>query len=82
MDADIYDETFVQNNLYNPNIETEQIKTVNGIDQLLGDFCLDSNKKLMLTGTCNLFFDPSVKASRCKPTLKKKSISKLAQIFE
>ena len=44
VDVDIDDETFVLINLYNANFETKQIKTIYELDQLLGDFCLDSNK--------------------------------------
>ena len=45
MDADIDEETFVLINLYNANTETEQIKIIYELNQLLGDFSLDSNKK-------------------------------------
>ena len=45
VDADTDEETFVLINLYNANTETEQIKTIYELDQLLGDLCLDSNKK-------------------------------------
>ena len=47
VDADIDEEIFVPINLYNANIETEEIKTIYQLDQLLGDFCLDSNKKII-----------------------------------
>ena len=60
----------------------KQIKTIYELDQLLCDFCLGSNKKIILAGDFNLFFDPSLEASSSKPTLKKKTISKLLQIFE
>ena len=58
-------------NLYNVNTETEQIKTIYELDQLRSDFCLDSNKKIILPGDFNLFFDLSLEASGGKPTLKK-----------
>ena len=45
MDTEIDEEAFVQINLNNANTETERIKTICELDQLLGDFCLDSNKK-------------------------------------
>ena len=45
---------------------------INELDQLLSDFCLDSNKKIILAGDFNLFFDPSLEASGGKPALKKK----------
>ena len=82
VDAAIDEETFVLINLYNANTEIEQIKTIYELDQLLSVFCLDTNKKVILAGDFNLLFDPSLEASGGKPALKKKSISKLLQIFE
>ena len=80
VDADIDEETFVLINLYNTNTEMEQIKTTYELDQLLSDFCLDSNKKIILAGDFNLFFDPSLGASGGKPTLKKIYFKTLANI--
>ena len=82
MDADIDEGTFVLIKLCNTNAETGQIKTIYKLNQLLGDFCLDSNSKIILAGDFNLFFDPSLEISSGKPALKKTSISKLEQIFE
>ena len=66
-DADINKEIFVLINLHNANTETEQIKTIYELDQLLSDFFLDSNKKIILAGDFNLFFDPSLEASVVNP---------------
>ena len=44
VDVDIDDKTFVLINLYNANFETKQIKTIYELDQLPGDFYLESNK--------------------------------------
>ena len=44
---------------------------INELDQLLSDFCLDSNKKIILAGDFNLFFDPSLETSGGTPALKK-----------
>ena len=81
VDTDIDEQTFALINLYNTNTETEQIKTICELCQLLGDFCLDSKKYIILTEDFSLFSDPSLEASVSKPALKKKSISKLVQIF-
>ena len=56
MDADINEETFVWINPYNANTETEQIKTICEFDQLLGDSCLDSNKKIIFAREFKLIF--------------------------
>ena len=82
VNADIDEEAFVLINLYNANTETEQIKTIYELDQLLSDFCLDLNNKIILAGDFNLFFDPSLEASGGEAAFKNKSISKLLQIFE
>ena len=80
VDADTDEETFVLINLYNANTETEQIKTIYELDQLLGDLCLDSNKKkIILARDFNLFFDPSLEASGGKPTLKKNQFQNLCK---
>ena len=57
VDADIDEETFVLINLYNASNETEQIKTIYEFDQLLGDFYLGSNKKIIFAEDFNLFFN-------------------------
>ena len=71
VDADIDEETFVLINLYNTKTETEHVKTIYELGQLLTDFCLDSNKKIILAGDFSLFFDPTLEASDGKPALKK-----------
>ena len=60
MDADIDEETFVLINLYNANTETEQIKIIYELNQLLGDFSLDSNKKIIFAGNFSLLFDLNI----------------------
>ena len=70
MDADIDEETFVLINLCNANTVTEKIKTIYELDQLISDFCLDSNKEIILAVDFNLFFDPSPETSGGKPALK------------
>ena len=62
VDADIDEETFVLINLYNTKTETEHVKTIYELGQLLTDFCLDSNKKIILAGDFSLFFDPTLEA--------------------
>ena len=79
VDADIDEEIFVLINLYNANTETEQIKTIYELDQLLSAFCLGSNKKIILAGDFNLLFDPSLEASGGKPALKKNIFQNLCK---
>ena len=45
VDADIDEDTFVLINLYDANTERKQIKTIYELNQLLGGFCLHSNKR-------------------------------------
>ena len=82
IDTDIDNQNFVLINLYNANVESEQLKTLCELDQLLSDFCLDSNKKVVFAGDFNLFFNADLEASGGNPILKKKSISKLLQLIE
>ena len=82
IEANIDDEIFILINFYNSNNETEQIKTLNELNQLLGDFSLNSSKQVIFAGDFNLFFDMNLETSGGCPTLKKKSISKILQLLE
>ena len=81
VDADIDEETFVLINLYNANTETEQIKTICELVKLLSDFYLDSNKKIILEGDFNLFFDPGLEVSCGKSALKKNIFQNFCKYF-
>ena len=69
-------------NFYNSNTETEQVKTLNNLDNLLQSFDINPSKNIVFAGDFNLFFDCNLEASGGTPLLKKKSVSKVIQILE
>ena len=69
-------------NLYNPNTEAEQVKTLCELERMLDIFSLDSYKNILFAGDFNCFFNSNLEASGGNPALKKKSVSKLIQLLE
>ena len=69
-------------NLYNPNTEAAQVKTLCELEQMLDIFSLDFCKNIIFAGDFNCFFNLNLEASGGNPTLKKKSVSKLVQLLE
>ena len=77
LEAEIDDEIFLLINLYNPNTEAEQVKTLCELEQMLDIFSLDSYKNVFFAGDFNCFFNSNLEASGGNPTLKKFLVSKL-----
>ena len=55
--AEIDDEIFLLINLYNPNTEAEQVKTLCELERMLDTFSLDSCKNIIFAGDFNCFFN-------------------------
>ena len=55
LEAEIDDEIFLLINLYNPNTEVEQVKTLCELEQMLDIFSWDSYKKIFLLETLIAF---------------------------
>ena len=68
---------FLLINLYNPNTEAEQVKTLCELEQMLDIFSLDSYKNVFFAGDFNCFFNSNLEASGGNPILKKFLVSKL-----
>ena len=82
IEAEIDDETFILINFYNSNTETEQVKSINVLENLLQNFDINSSKNIVFAGDLNLFFDRNLEACGGTPLLKKKSVSKIIQLLE
>ena len=82
LEAEIDDEIFLLINLYNPNTEAEQVKTLCELERMLDVFSLDSCKNILFAGDFNCFFNSSLETSGGNPAFKKKSVSKLIQLLE
>ena len=55
LEAEIDDEIFLLINLYNPNTEGEQVKTLCELERMLDIFSLDSCKSIFLLETLTVF---------------------------
>ena len=82
IEAEIDDETFILINFYNSNTETEQVKSINDLENLLQNFEINPYKNIVFAGDFNLFFDRNLEACGGTPSLKKKSVSKIIQLLE
>ena len=69
-------------NLYNPNTETERVKTLYELEQQLCIFSFDSYKNLLIAGDFNCFFNSNLETSGGNPTSTQKSISSIMQLPE
>ena len=76
IEAEIDDETFILINFYNSNTETEQVKSMNDLENLLQNFDINPSKNIVFAGDFN------VVACSGTPSLKKKSVSKIIQLLE
>ena len=75
IDAKVNHEKFLLVNLYTSNTESEQIRTLNTLKNLLEDIDNISEKKKILGGDLNLVYDCNLEACGGNPVLKKKSLS-------
>ena len=82
LDAIIDDSKFILINLYNANVESEQLNTLAELAQLLKNLEISSDKNIIFSGDFNLFFNSTLEAKGGSPTLKKHSLTKLIEINE
>ena len=80
IDAKVNDEKFLLVNPYNSKPESEQIKTLHTLKNLLEDIDNISDKKIIVDGDLNLVFDCNLEACSGNPILKWKSLTKLIEI--
>ena len=73
---------YISINLYNANTETEQVKILEELQSLLKNLDSSQNKRIIFAGDFNIFFNAKLEAKGGKPLLKRKSITKLAEIKE
>ena len=64
LEAEIDDEISLLINLYNPNTEAEQVKTLCEPERMLDVFSLDSYKNILFAGDFNCFFNSNLEASK------------------
>ena len=76
--AEIDDEVVLLINLYNPNTEAEQVKTICEFEQMLDIFSLDYYKFFFFFFAGDFFFNSNLEAAGGNPALK--SVSKITQL--
>ena len=76
----IDDSVFILINVYNANTESKQIQTSNELNTLLSNLDLSREKYIVFGREFNFFFDHTIDAKSCSPSLKKQSLFRLIQI--
>ena len=82
LDVMVDETNFVLVNIYNPNTETEQVKTLTDLGKMLETIKDFSDKPIDLASDFNFFFDTSLDSHGGKPVLKKKSIAEFIELKE
>ena len=72
LETKIFDEIFLLINLYNANLECDQLTTFSTLLKWLEGIDDISNKKIILGGDFNLFLDCKLEAVGGNPSFKKK----------
>ena len=68
--------------LYNVNTETEQVKILEKLQNLLKKSDITQNTRIIFVGDFNIFSNSKLEAKSGKPLLKRKYIAKLVEIKE
>ena len=69
-------------NIYNANTESEQLKVLNDLSELIKKINITYGKQIVLAGDFNLFFDSNLEAKGGKPILKEKSVARMVELKE
>ena len=69
LDVTIYGSEYILVNFYNANTESEQLKVLNDLNELIKKVNTTQGKKIVLAGDFNLFFDRNLEAMGGKPIL-------------
>ena len=78
----VNDEKFLVANLYSPNTESKQIKTLDTLKNLLKDIDSISDTKIILVENLNLVFNCNLEVCGGNPVLKQKSPTIFIEIKE
>ena len=74
---DIDDKNFILINLYNPNTEAEQLKTLSKLTEMLTKSHLSQNNNIICAGDFNLLFNIKLESYGGNPVFKKRSVGKV-----
>ena len=82
LDAGIDDSDFLLTNIYNANMEKEQVSVLNELITILSNLGNTLNHNVIFAGDFNIFFDASLDAKGGTLTLKGLSVNKLIELIE
>ena len=82
LDARIDDSDFLLINIYNANMEKEQVSVLNELITILSNLGNTLNHNVIFARDFNIFFDASLDAKGGIPTLKSRSVNKLIELNE
>ena len=82
IDAIVADVKFVLINIYNYNTESQQLLTLTKLQKILQNVDNIGNKNIIIGGDFNFHFNSKLEAKGGKPTLKKKSLTKMIELIE
>ena len=80
LDVDIADKNFVLINLYNPNTETEQLKTLSKLTEMLTKLHLTQKNNIICAGDLKLLFNVKLESYGGNPVFKKHSVGKIFEV--
>ena len=68
--------------IYNANTESEHLKVLNNLSELLKKVNITHGKQIFLTNDFNLFFDSNLEPKGGKPILKEKAFARVVELKE
>ena len=82
LDVTIDGSEYILANISNTNKESEQLKDLNDLSELMKKVNITRGKQIVLAGDLNLFFDSNLEARGDKPILKEKSVARMVELNE
>ena len=78
----IDDQNFLIINIYNHNLENEQVQLLENMNDALDNFGDLNNYKIIMSGDLNFIYDRNLDATGGNPTMKLRSLAKITKICE
>ena len=69
-------------NIYNANTESEQLKVLNNLSELMKKVNITHGKQIVLTNDFNVFFDSNLEPKGGKPILKEEAVARVLELKE
>ena len=82
LDVAIDGSEYILVNFYNGNTESEHLKVLTDLSELMKKVIITQEKEVVLAGDFNLFSDTNLEAMGGKPILKEKSVPRMVELKE